>query len=157
MGDFSQQISTFVNYGTYDYRLDEVGNVILNPSSSTFQNHYVAFNLRDFIYNPSKISSFYDVNFTEFVPQSTSSVVPPVTPDPEELAAALENAQLSAQLDQLISQNEQVSNTAITQAVKDIIIDLRIQLGEGKSESDFEEEFPYNPKPFSSRETAPTQ
>lgn len=157
MADFSQQISTFINHGTYAYRFDEVGNMILNPSSSVFQNHFIAFNLRDFIYDKSKISSFYDANFTEFIPQTTSSVGPEIpTPESVELAAAaLENAILSAQLDQLVSQNEQVSTSATDQVTKNIIIDLRIQLGEGKSEADFQDVFPYMPKILISREIPP--
>ena len=62
MTDFSQQIENFKQYGTYDYVFDSVGNEVLNPSSSIFQQVYFALPLGDCNYNESKILSFYNPN-----------------------------------------------------------------------------------------------
>src|SRR5271169_2833095 len=68
MVDFSQQIANFKQYGTYDYIFDSVGNIVLNASSSIFQQVYFSLPLGNNNYNESKILSFYDPTFTEFVP-----------------------------------------------------------------------------------------
>ncbi len=51
MTDFSQQIASFTDYGIYQYQFDNVGNVILNPSSSTFQQVYFSLPFGNFTYN----------------------------------------------------------------------------------------------------------
>ena len=67
MINFSQQIANFTNYGTYNYKFDNVGNQILNPNSIIFQQVYLEIPLGNIIYN-NRVLSFYDPVFTEFVP-----------------------------------------------------------------------------------------
>lgn len=148
MANFSQDISNFTRFGTYNYRLDEVGNEILNPSSSIFQENYFAFSLSDLNYDQTKILSFYNPTFTEFVkPEVTESIV--VTEDTELTIQTLktENADLQTQLNELIAQSEMSSNVATEQLIKNIIINLRVNLGQGKIEADFNTSFPYLPLP----------
>lgn len=146
---FSFQISNFTNYGTYDYKFDDVGNEILNPSSSTFQQVYFALPLSNFAYNEDKILSFYNPEFTEFIPTTptTASVFPQ---DVTNLIAsmALQNQQLQDQLNNLIVSSQVNSGSAYLQAVKNIILGLRIQLGQGSSLNDFQNTFPYAPIPL---------
>jgi hypothetical protein len=53
-----------------------------------------------------------------------------------------ENTELKEQLNSAIS-SSLVSNTGLLDAAKDIIVSLRIKLGEGTSSDDFSESFPY--------------
>jgi hypothetical protein len=147
MIDFSQQIANFTNYGTYDYIFDDVGNEILNPSSSTFQQVYFALPLGNCVYNESKILSFYDPNFTEFVPITASVTGSIFSQEVLDTIASyqLRNSQLQDQLSALVASSEQSSGSASQQAVKNTIVNLRIQLGQGSSLSDFEDVYPYSP------------
>lgn len=158
MADFSQQVANFTNYGTYDYIFDDVGNEILNPSSSVFQQVYFALPLGNYNYNDSKILSFYNPAFTEFVPTtSTSSVSSSVFPQEaidQINAITYQNVQLQSQLENLIASSEMDSGSADTQSVKNIIIGLRIQLGQGSTASDFQDTYPYLPNTLETQ-TAP--
>lgn len=156
MANFALQISNFEKYGTFSYQFDEVGNVILNPSSSVFQQQYIDLPLRNVNYNNTKISSFYDIEFTEFtkpVSSSTSSSLPTDVID-QINDLTTQNAQLTDRLNNLIAQSELDNSAANIQLVRDIILALRIQLGQGSSISDFDTAFPYLPIPPDQKETA---
>ena len=147
MADFSQQIKNFVTYGTYNYVFDEVGNEVLNPSSSVFQQVYFALPLSNYNYYNSKILSFYDPTFTEFVPPevpASSSAFPQEAID-QINQITLENLALQSQLDALVEATTQNSSSAELQSVKDTILTLRMQLGQGNSANDFDSEYPYQP------------
>lgn len=157
MADFALQISNFEKYGTFSYRFDEVGNVILNPSSSLFQQQFIDIPLRNINYNNTKIVSFYDILFTEFtkpVSSSMSSSLPIDVVD-EINNLTIQNQELQNRLDLLINQSELDSSAANQQLVADIIIALRIQLGQGSSISDFQTDFPYLPIPIDQKDNAP--
>lgn len=157
MADFTVQITNFEKHGTFDYRFDEAGNIILNPSSSIFQQNYLSLPLSNINYNSSKILSFYDPTFTEFVaPTSTnltSSLPTDVVDQINSLAA--QNQDLTTRLNQVIALNELSNTAANIQAVRDIILGLRIQLGQGFSASDFQSDFPYLPISIEQRDNAP--
>jgi hypothetical protein len=150
MVNFKQDISNFTRFGTYNYQFDEVGNEILNPSSSIFQQNYFSFSLTDLNYDQQKILSFYNPTFTEFikpVTQSDSASVSLIDVQQQLATAQSENSQLQIQLNELIALSDQSSNSANQQSVKDIIIGLRIQMGQGKVVGDFNSNFPYAPLP----------
>ena len=152
MTDFSQQIANFTNNGTYNYLFDVAGNEVLNVSSSTFQQVYFSLPLGNYIYNNSKIDSFYDVEFTEFIPtQPTSSSMSASFPQDaidQINAITNQNVQLQNQLQSLVASNIMNSGSADVQSTMNIIINLRIQLGQGSTSSDFEDTYPYLPIPL---------
>jgi len=153
MFDFTSQIANFKNNGAYSYNFDEVGNEILNPSSSMFQQHFIAFPMANSDYNNSKIQSFYNPTFTEFVPQSATGSASTL---PQEIIDQINeitqrNQILSNQLDTLIAKSEITSTEADIQLVRDTILTLRIQAGQGKTATDFSNEFPYSPIPIDQR------
>jgi len=150
MTDFSQQITDFINYGTYNYIFDVVGNEILNPSSSVFQQVYFSLPLGNYNYNNSKVLSFYDSTFTEFIPiKVTGSVVTfPQAAIDQINEITNQNNQLQGQLQSLISISEMDTGSADIQSIKNIIIGLRIQLGQGSTTNDFSNSYPYLPIPI---------
>jgi hypothetical protein len=157
MADFTIQVTNFEKYGTFNYQFDEAGNIVLNPSSSVFQQNYFSLPLVDANYNTMKLLSFYDPTFTEFVkPTNTGSNanIPSDIIDQINSITA-QNQQLQDRLDVLIVQSETNPTDANTQVVKDIIVALRIQLGQGSSLLDFETDFPYLPIPVDQRSIAP--
>lgn len=145
MANFDQDIQNYQRYGTYTYKFDNVGNVVLNPSSSNFNQVYVAFPLQNAVYDNSKIETMYNVNFEEFVPQTelTSSI------NVDELLQQIttiqtENESLKTQLDSVVVQSE-TATAADQLASKQVILELRKALGEGISDADFSDTFPYTP------------
>lgn len=158
MADFTQDIKNFVSNGNFTYQFDEAGNVVLNPSSSVFQENYLSLTLAINSYDKVKILSFYNPAFTEF--QKTEDTgsnqdIPQDVVDQINLITQ-QNQDLQGQLDQLVARSEVTSSFADEIVIKDIVISLRIQLGQGASESDFNDDFPYLPIPLDQRDTAPT-
>jgi len=147
--DFRQQIANFTNYGTYNYRFDDIGNEILNPNSIIFQQVYLGLPLGNIIYNNNRILSFYDPTFTEFVPSTITSSVTPSVFSQEAIdqinAITYQNVQLQGQLESLIASSTEDSSSADVQSIKNTIINLRSQLGQGSFEGDFQEVYPYLP------------
>jgi len=146
MADFSQNIQSFQRYGVYDYKFDDVGNLTFDSSSSDFSRVYVAFPLRNPIYNNTKIQTFYDPTFTEFVPSAkeiTSADVEGIQQQVDVLTE--ENTALKSQLDTLTAQSDTNSSGADQLATKQVILELRKALGQGRVDSDFSEDFPYAP------------
>ncbi len=157
MADFALQISNFEKYGTFNYRFDEAGNVILNPSSSIFQQNFLSLPLSNVNYNSAKVNSFYDSTFTEFTkPETTNNTSSLPTDVVDQInSITAQNTELQSKLDTLIAQSELDNTAANQQAVKDIILGLRIQLGQGFSSDDFETDFPYLPIPLEQKDNAP--
>jgi hypothetical protein len=155
MADFSQQITNFQSNGAYNYQFDEVGNQILNPSSSVFQQNYLSFPTVTVVYNASKISSFFDATLTEFIPAQPSGSLPSLSQDIiDQINEITQKSQvLQNQLDDMIAQSELDSSAADAQSIKDIVLALRIQLGQGTTSDDFQTEFPYLPIPIDQKET----
>lgn len=145
MANFDQDIQNYKRYGTYTYKFDNVGNVVLNSSSSNFNQVYVAFPLQNAVFDNSKIETMYNVNFEEFIPQTeaTSSV------NVDDLLQQItiiqsENESLKTQLDSVVVQSE-TATAADQLAAKQVILELRKALGEGTSDTDFSDTFPYTP------------
>lgn len=158
MADFSQQIANFTTFGTYPYMFDDVGNEILNASSSTFQQVYFSLPLGIYLLDSSKILSFYDPTFTEFVPaaQTTGSAsIFPQAANDQINNLTFQNTQLQSQLNSVIASSAMNSGSADNQSIKNIITTLRIQLGQGRVVSDFSENFPYLPLSLEQKNAPP--
>jgi len=149
MSDFSKEINNFQKYGTYVYKFDNVGNITFDSSSIKFNQVYIAFPLRNIIYGDSKINTIYNTEFEEFIPQIIeSTVVDNVAESNIQTKLDIvqeENTTLKAQLDSIISISESTSSEADKMAVKEVILELRKTIGQGRVDSDFSESFPYTP------------
>lgn len=159
MTDFSQQVSDFTNYGIYNYTFDDVGNEILNPSSSIFQQVYFSLPLGNYVLDNSKILSFYNPTFTEFIPTmqmsgSSQSLFPQEAIDQINTITS-QNTQLQNQLNSVVANSVMNTGSADIQSIKNIIINLRIQLGQGTINDDFVDTYPYLPKSIQQK-NAPT-
>jgi hypothetical protein len=145
MTDFSQDISNFQKYGTYEYKFDDSGNLIFNSSSVDFSQVYLSIPLVNIIYNNNKLNTFYDPKFVEFIPTVSPTVSAVNVDDLQQQLNTVqqENTTLKNQLDTIIVQNESNSSVADQMAIKQVILELRKNLGEGRVESDFSSTFPY--------------
>lgn len=147
MSDFSQQIQNFQRYGTYTYEFDNVGNLTFNSSSTDFSQVYLAFPLQNVVYNNAKISSFFDVQFEEFIPQTTTSSLSGSSDVLQQQIQTIQqqNITLQSQLNDLVSQTQASGSVASQMAIQQVILELRIALGQGRVLSDFSDTFPYTP------------
>lgn len=147
MSDFSQNIQNFRQYGTYIYKFDEVGNIIFNSSSTDFSQIYLAFPLKNIVYNDNKLDLFYDPEFKEFIPTEIQ-IERTVNINSSDLQQKLdmvqqENFSLQDQLNVIIAQMESGGSVADQMAISQVILELRKALGQGRIDSDFSETFPY--------------
>lgn len=146
MADFSTNIQQFQQNGTYEYKFDEVGNLIFNSSSADFSQVYLSLPLTNVMYNNDKIATFYTTEFEEFVPV----VEPEVTSNNADLQQQLniisaENDSLKSQLNDVIESTTAKANGPNQEAIKQVILELRKALGQGRVDSDFSDTFPYTP------------
>lgn len=144
MEDFSKQISEFQKHGTYDYKFDEGGNLVFNQFSTKFNEHYLSIPLINFGYNNSKIESFYNLDFKEFIPTTTKKVLTEQV-SVEVTQLTTENKELKDKLTELIKISDSNTTESERLAIKQVILDLRLQLKQGKFITDFSDAFPYLP------------
>lgn len=144
MANFSQNIQDFQRYGNYVYNFDNVGNLTFNSSSEDFSQVYLSFPLYNITYDSSKINNFYTTTFTEFVAQATTEVTSSIDILTQQVnTLQVENSTIKQQLDDLISLSETNSTISGDVAIKQVIISLRIALGQGRMISNFSPTFPY--------------
>ena len=147
MPNFSQDIQNFQRYGTYTYLYDSVGNMTFDSSSVNFNQVYVAFPLQNIVYDNAKIKTMYNVEFEEFVPQTNAiSETETLTDLQDQLVTVQqENDALKEQLNTIIDQVSNNSADVNLVAVKQVILELRKAVGQGRVTSDFSDTFPYTP------------
>lgn len=147
MADFDQNISNFQRYGTYKYEFDPVGNQIFNSASADFSQVYLSLPLQNVVYNNARIEQFYDPDFTEFLPSTASAEM---TSSMEALQQQMsmiqqENDALKSQLDAVVQQSAADASGPNQTSIKQVILELRKSLGQGRVDSDFSDAFPYTP------------
>lgn len=141
MNTFDSSIKSFLLSGEFENNIDDSGNINLNTEPIVANEKYIGFYLKNYIYDENKIESLYDVNISEFsIPEQTSDNTLLVSEDISKLT--IENTELKEQLSAAISSSLS-SNGGLIDAAKDIIVNLRIKLGEGTSADDFSDSFPY--------------
>ena len=147
MANFSQEIQDFQRYGTYQYEFDAAGTLTFNSSSNKFSQVYLSFNLQNTKYNNDKIQSFYTNKFNEFIPteESNTSIPEQNNNNTEFSVLEEENVLLKQKLDLLTGQLDNSTVISDNLAIKQVILELRKLLGQGRVDSDFSLDFPYSP------------
>lgn len=144
---YRKDITNFQRYGTYEYQYDEVGNVIFNSSSGDFHQVFLGFPLQNFTYDNTKITGFYDPTFTEFATQTATGITEEQIQEMQnELEAQKSQTEiLTSELERLVAANESNTTESEKMATRQVILELRKALGEGRVDSDFSSDFPYTP------------
>ena len=141
MKSFDKEITQFLVDGTFNNNLDDGGNINLSIDPIDVNQRYIEFGLRNYLYNNEQIEMLYDVEIKEFsIPKS---IVSAGNIDDNTSQLIQENETLRNQLNAVIATNNQNSASAVIDASKDVIINLRIKLSEGKTADDFSDSFPY--------------
>lgn len=141
-------ISQFKDFGIFENNIDEFGNVNINYNSNsdvTAKDVYVRLDLSVLNYNENKIKDTSDVEFSELV-STQSDEQQDISMILNEYNVTLaENRNLNEIVNQLIDKYENNNDKSVINAMKNQIIDLRIQLGQGNYASDFQDTFPFLP------------
>jgi len=155
--DFSIQINDFLNNGILVPQIDDGGNIYLNGSSSNFNQNYIPIPLQTSVYNTSSIETYYPIQFTEFIsiPLTSSLSIQDLNTQISQLNAI--TSSLETQLNDIMTSQTTGSTSADLQANRQVIINLRIALGQGYVSSDFSNIFPYSPLSSSLSTTKMTQ
>jgi hypothetical protein len=142
MNDLQSYTQAFLLNGKFSNNLDNFGNINLNVSASSANQIFIAYDLRDNNYDTGSIVNLYDTSITNNTQQvTTTQVTQDLVNSYNQLVT--DNESLKIQLDTASKAADQNPSQAEIQAQKDIIIQLRIQLGQGTQASDFSSEFPY--------------
>lgn len=141
MKSFDAELKQFSIDGIFNNNLDDAGNINLSIDPFDVNQKYIEFGLQNYLYNNEQIKTLYDVEIKEFaLPRSTIVLN---TTDTTVTQLTQENESLRNQLNAVIAADNQNSASAVVDASKDVIINLRIKLNEGKSSDDFSDAFPY--------------
>lgn len=65
---YQEKLNNFILNGTYNYQLDNLGNLVIDENKPSFETKYLKIGLYDYTYNNNKIESLNNVEFTEFIP-----------------------------------------------------------------------------------------
>ena len=141
MNDFNKQLNQFLIDGQFTNNIDDVGNINLSTDPTVINERYIATTLVNVIYNAPQIETLYDVNILEFTIPAEPTQQISVNTNVEQLVQ--ENESLKNQLTAVIAASNINSNNSDALAAKNTIINLRIQLGQGKTPEDFSDVYPY--------------
>ncbi len=142
------EVSAFKNFGTFTNNTDSFGNLQLVYSVAQSVNanvNYVKLPLKTFVYNENKIVDSNSSDFTELQTPETQQKqnINDVLQQYNELLA--ENRILNQTVNELVEKYENNDDKQVIDAQKNTILNLRIQLGQGKVPSDFSDDFPFLP------------
>lgn len=141
-------VQKFKGTGTFDNNLDNFGNIqlVYNVSQSyDGKYNYVKVPLKSFKYNVEKIQDTNNVQFTELqtVEVEEKRNLNDVIAEYNNLIE--ENNLLNETVNSLIEKYENNDDKQMLSAMRDEIVKLRIQLGQGTTPTDFATDFPFLP------------
>ena len=142
------EVAAFKSFGTFTNNTDTFGNLQLVYSVAQSVNgnvNYVKVPLKTFVYNENKIVDSNSSDLTELQTPETQQKqnINEVLQQYNELLA--ENRILNETVNSLVEKYENNDDKQVIAAMKNQIIGLRIQLGQGKVASDFDDDYPFLP------------
>jgi hypothetical protein len=141
-------VQTFKDFGTFQNNFDDFGNdqLVYNISQS-FEGkyNYIKVPIKSFLYNENKIVDTSQTDFTEL--QTTAAEEKRNLTDviTQYNNVLVENRILNQTVNELVEKYENNDDKQVIAAMKNEIIGLRIQLGQGKVPSDFDDDYPFLP------------
>lgn len=141
-------IQKFKDFGTFANNFDDFGNlkqVYSVTQSVSGSLNYVNLPIKIFVYNEDKI---LDTNTTDFTELQTKEIVDNrnINTVIEQYNNAIaENRILNETINELVTKYEGSDDKQVIAAMKNEIINLRIQLGQGNVPSDFGDDYPFLP------------
>jgi len=157
--EFNQEelIGVFKGDIQINENIDDTGNQIIDMNRDDLVNNVSIISQSRTEYSSDKIEQSYETNFSELLNESEIKENIMIEDDIKQLSEdqLKREAVLENQLDELSKVLERESQKNIKmqedaeqnyKAMKSVIVEQRIKNGEGKSESDFKDSFPFLPK-----------
>lgn len=147
----NEKVDNLIKVGSLNPTFDDFGNILLSTKFEEPSASLITVNVENIEYEQSKIQELFDLEFTEFNSVSNQSSNDVIT-NVEDLRKDLKTKEqeiedLNLRLNDTIQQINSVSNNEVLLNIaKSVIIELRIQLGQGETIEDFEDEIPFLPK-----------
>lgn len=144
----ADEVDSFKNVGTFSNNVDSFGNYQLVFSVAQSMNgnlNYVKVPLKTIVYNDNKILDSNSTDFTELQTLQVEEKRNTVVLLEQYNTLLEENRILNQTVNDLVEKYENNDDKQVINAQKDTIINLRIQLGQGKVPSDFSDDFPFLP------------
>ena len=141
-------IQKFKDFGRFANNFDDFGNlkqVYSVTQSVSGSLNYVNLPLKTFVYNESKILDTNTSDFTELQTTAAFDNRNINTVIEEYNKAIAENRILNETINELVTKYEDSDDKQVIAAMKNEIINLRIELGQGNVPSDFGDDFPFLP------------
>ena len=144
----TDEVYEFNNTGKFVNNVDDYGNLqlVFSVAQSTNGNvNYVKVPLKTLVYNDDKILDANNLEFTELQTsqkEENRNVNEVIT---QYNTLLEENRILNETVNSLVEKYENSDDKQVISALKNTIIDLRIQLGQGNVPSDFGDDFPFLP------------
>lgn len=141
-------VQTFKDFGKFENNIDEFGNfqIIKTLSGDVSGNLcYAMLTLKTFSYDESQILDNEKLEFVEFETTSRQEEQNVQNMVEQYNSLITENRVLNDTINSLIEKYENNDNETVIKSMKEKIVDLRIQLGQGQSINDFDEDFPFLP------------
>lgn len=142
----TENVKVFKDTGDFSNNLDSYGNIqISNTETNDGKLIYVKIPLKTYTYDETKILDSNNVEFTELqsVNRENKQNLQDVLIQYNNLLE--ENRILNQTVNSLVTKYENSDDKQVIAALKDTIIDLRIQLKQGSVPSDFSDDFPFLP------------
>lgn len=142
------EVDKFKNLGEFENNLDSFGNfqLVFSVAQSTEgKTNYVKVPIKTISYNNDKI---LETNSVEFFELQTTQVEEKrnINDILNQYNSLLEeNRILNQTVNELVEKYENDDSKQVIAALKDTIIGLRIELGQGSVPSDFSDNFPFLP------------
>jgi hypothetical protein len=160
-GFSDETINDLIQFGHVNIQFDNYSNVYLNTDFKTTSS-FISIPIHNIVYDMDYIKSKYNINFEdlqELTEQDLNNSVEDVVSIQDlQQDLLLKNdkiAGLESQLENLLEKAQELAQIKGTLTlVKPLVIDLRKELGQGKRDEDFEEEFPWQSKLTIIREIA---
>jgi len=140
-------VSGLLKTGTISSSFDSFNNIRIDHDESTVSASLISIPLIAPIYDTSKVEEKLDVEFKEF---SQTEVTTENTPEviQQQTEQIEESQEVISQLEEELESLNKIIDDGLTdkstiENQRSLIIDLRIQNGEGQNFSDFSTEFPY--------------
>jgi predicted nuclease with TOPRIM domain len=124
----------------YKYSFNSVGNLFFKKNSDVFNERFLKLDVSNLEYHTSRLFEIYNIDFEEFTTNTSydrEQEFQKLENTIQELRQKIESSQSTVNVDS-IKNSENLAN-------KDVIIQLRIDMNQGKNESDFSNLFPYLP------------
>jgi hypothetical protein len=143
-----EDVQKFKDFGTYENNIDDFGNVQLILSDlqdSSAKTHYVDFKLKTIVYDETKIIDNNNIQFSELQTEENENAQNTADIINQYNTLVAENRILNDTINEFVEKYENSDDKTVINSMKSEIINLRIQLGQGDSVSDFGDDFPFLP------------